>query len=61
MADADAALAALEAAREAHAQLMVRNDVSKLPLWFGVPSKDTIMARQWVEHVQVTLMSCTNL
>ena len=27
--------AALEAARDAQAQLMVCNDVSKFPLWFG--------------------------
>ena len=34
--------ALLDAAREAQVQLMVRNDVSKLPLWFGVPAKDNI-------------------
>ena len=47
---ADAAL--LEAAREAQLQLSIRNDVSKLPLWFGSPSKDTITGRQWVERVE---------
>ena len=46
------AAAILEAARDAQMQLMVRNDVSKLPLWFGVPSKDTITGRQWVERVE---------
>ena len=49
MADAEAIL---EAAREAQVNLMVRNDVSKLPLWFRVPSKDTIKGRQWVECVE---------
>ena len=52
MADAAAAAAALEDAREAHAQLMVRNDVSKLPLWFGAPFKNTIMAKQRSEGVE---------
>ena len=28
----------LEAGRESQVQLMVKNDVSKLPLWFGVPA-----------------------
>ena len=48
---ADAAQAA-EEAREAQANLMVRNDLSKLPMWFGIPSKDTLKARQWVERVE---------
>ena len=47
---ADAAL--LEAAREAQLQLSIRNDVSKLPLWFGSPSKDLITGRQWIERVE---------
>ena len=46
MADAAAAAQAAEDAREAQANLMVRNDLSKLPMWFGIPSKDTLKARQ---------------
>ena len=49
--------AILKAAREAQGNLMVRNDVSKLPLWFGVPSKDTITGRQWVQHVERSIGS----
>ena len=54
MADAEAIL---EAAREAQVNLMVRNDVSKLPLWFGVPSKDTITGRQWVQRVERAIVA----
>ena len=42
---ADAAAQALEEAREAQAQLMVQSDLSKLPLWFGVQSRDKMKAR----------------
>ena len=52
---ADAAL--LEAAREAQLQLSIRNDVSKLPLWFGSPSKDTITGRQWIERVERAILA----
>ena len=48
--------ALLEAAREAQVQLMVRNDVSKLPFWFGVPARDTITGLQWVEHVECAII-----
>ena len=49
--------ALLEAAREAQLQLSVRNDVSKLPLWFGSASKDTITGRQWVERVERAIVA----
>ena len=42
----------LEAAREAQVQLMIKNNVSKLPLWFGVPAKDIITGPQWVKRVE---------
>ena len=49
--------AILEAARDAQVQLMVWNDVSKLPLWFGVSAKNTITARQWLEHVERSIIN----
>ena len=51
------AQALLNAAREAQVDLMVRNDVSKLPLWFGVPAKDTITGRQWVAQVECSIVA----
>ena len=50
---ADAAAQALEEARETQAQLMVQSDLSMLPLWFGVQSRDKMKARKWMEHVLV--------
>ena len=36
--------AILDAARDAQVQMMVHsNDISKLPLWFGVPAKQWAM------------------
>ena len=46
----------LEAAREAQVQLMIENNVSKLPLWFGVPAKDIITGPQWVKRVEEQLL-----
>ena len=47
----------LEAARDAQVELLVRNDVSKLPIWFGSPSKDTITGRQWIERVERAIVA----
>ena len=49
--------ALLEAAKEAQLQLSIRNDVSKLPLWFGAPSKDTMTGRQWIERVERAILA----
>ena len=42
----------LKAARDAQVELLVHNDVSKLPIWFEAPSKDTITGHQWIERVE---------
>ena len=42
------AQALLSADRESQVQLIVPNHVSKQPLWFGVPAKDTVTGWQWV-------------
>ena len=47
----------LEAAREAQVELLVHNDVSKLPIWFRAPSKDTITGRQWIERVERAIVA----
>ena len=55
--NADEQAALLNAARDAQLQLMVKNDVSKLTLWFGVPAKDTITGRQWIERVERAIVT----
>ena len=49
--------AILEAARDTQVRLMVRNDVGKLPLGFGVPAKDTINYPQWVKWVERAIIA----
>ena len=45
--------ALLEAAREAQLQLLIRNDVSKLPLWFGPPLRTQLQVVNGLSELNV--------